>query len=314
MKFGSPAPATLTASELVAADLPLRQPILEPILARKSLAMLYGPPGVGKTFVALGIAWAAASGGTFLKWRATTPHQVLYIDGEMAALDIRQRLQLMGPPPPTLDLLIADLDARAVPDFADPAAPARLWGALRRRTRPALMVLDNLASLVGFRRNEPDSWSRIQHWLLAMRRSGTAVLVVHHASKKGGQRGSNRREDVLDLVMAMRRPPDYQPCQGARFELQFEKARGLFGEDADPIEARLVQDGDGVRWDWQPAHRGDVERVVALLKTGLDARHAARELGFSVAKAYRLRKRAIEAGFLSVTATARDGRTFRTSG
>ena len=59
---------------------------------------LYGPRGLGKTFVALGIAWAAASGASFLNWTASRPRRVLYIDGEMAAVDIRERLRLLGAP------------------------------------------------------------------------------------------------------------------------------------------------------------------------------------------------------------------------
>ena len=79
----------LSATELAAATLPAETPILAPILSTKSLALLYGPRGLGKTFVALGIARAAASGASFLGWRAPRPHRVLYIDGEMAAVDMR---------------------------------------------------------------------------------------------------------------------------------------------------------------------------------------------------------------------------------
>src|SRR5260221_4231180 len=102
-------PQRINAPALIGADLPARQLILDPILTTKSLALLYGPRGLGKTFVALGIAWAAASGGSFLGWRASRPHRVLYVDGEMAAVDMRRRLQLFGPVPPTLEFMLADL-------------------------------------------------------------------------------------------------------------------------------------------------------------------------------------------------------------
>src|SRR5260370_2715332 len=98
------------ASEFVAADLPERPPLLDPILSSNTLALLYGPRGLGKSFVALGIAWAAASGGSFLGWRANRPHRVLYVDGEMAAGDLRRRLQLFGAMPPTLDITHAGLN------------------------------------------------------------------------------------------------------------------------------------------------------------------------------------------------------------
>src|SRR5438128_11849314 len=76
-------PSVYGAEKILTANLPPRDMILDPILSTKSLAMIYAPRGVGKTHMALGIAWAAASGGTFLKWQAERPRQVLYIDGEM---------------------------------------------------------------------------------------------------------------------------------------------------------------------------------------------------------------------------------------
>src|SRR5260370_33998174 len=81
-------PSRQSASEFVAADLPERAALLDPILSSNSLALLYGPRGLGKSFLALGIAWAAASGTSFLDWRSRRPHRVLYIDGEMPAGDL----------------------------------------------------------------------------------------------------------------------------------------------------------------------------------------------------------------------------------
>jgi RecA-family ATPase len=54
------------ASDFARLVLPERITFLDPILSSKSLALLYGPRGLGKTFVALGIAWAAAAGASFL--------------------------------------------------------------------------------------------------------------------------------------------------------------------------------------------------------------------------------------------------------
>jgi hypothetical protein len=56
-----PLPRLLPATELMVADLPERKFLLDPILTSNTLALLYGPRGLGKTFVALGIAWAARS-------------------------------------------------------------------------------------------------------------------------------------------------------------------------------------------------------------------------------------------------------------
>jgi len=293
-----PLPRRLTAPDLMAADLPARQPILDPILSSKTLALLYGPRGLGKTFVALGIAWAAAQGSSFLGWKAERPHRVLYVDGEMAAVDMRERLRLMGSMPPTLEFLMADLHPAGLPDLGYWKGQCTLWENWGAQ-RPELLVLDNLASLVGFTRNDPDTWNDIQRWLMGLRRLDMAVLVVHHANKDGDQRGTSRREDVLDVVMSLRRPADYEPRDGARFEIHFEKARGLFGEATDPIEARLERNSLGeTRWTWRPAHVKAVERLARLLHDGLDMKQAAQELRLSLSKTYKLRKQAIELGLI----------------
>ncbi len=287
-------PTRLPAAELMVADLPERETILDPILATKSLALLYGPRGLGKTFVALGIAWAAASGGSFLNWRASRPHRVVYVDGEMAAVDMKQRLRLLGSAPPTLDFMLADLHTISPPDLATQQGQIRLmegWG------HPELVILDNLASLVGFKTGDSDAWSDLQRFLMMQRRFGRAMLVVHHANKGGQQRGTSRREDMLDLVLSLRRPSDYEPRDGARFEIHFDKARGLYGEATNPIEARLETDATGVaRWSWQPADLGELDRVVELLRAGLNPNQVARELGISKSKSYRLRQRAVKMG------------------
>jgi hypothetical protein len=68
-------PPPVAAPKLFDAELPQRQIRLDPILSNDTLAPLYGPRGLGKTFVALGMAWAAASGSSFLNWHAGRPLQ-----------------------------------------------------------------------------------------------------------------------------------------------------------------------------------------------------------------------------------------------
>ena len=94
-----------------------------------------------------------------------------------------------------------------------------------------------------------DAWVPMQNWLLQLRRQGVAVLLIHHAGTNGRQRGTSRREDALDTVIALRRPDDYSPEQGARFEVHFEKLRNRAeGAGAIPFEARVENVGNGIRW------------------------------------------------------------------
>lgn len=62
-------------------QLPAREALLAPWLCTQDLTMIYAPRGIGKTHVALGIAYAVASGNEFLRWKSPLPRGVLYIDG-----------------------------------------------------------------------------------------------------------------------------------------------------------------------------------------------------------------------------------------
>lgn len=281
----------LSAARLMDAVLPPTVDVLSPLLARNTSALVYGPAGVGKSFFALGIAWAAAAGGGFLGWHSRRPHRVLYVDGEMGAADMRARLALFGPPPATLDIFLPDLGRGPILDLARPESQVRMmegWG------DPDLVVLDSLSSLAGLRASDAERWDRLQLFLLRQREHRRAMLLVHHANKRGRQRGSTRREDALDLVIAPRRPRDWRPTDGARFEIAFEKARHLKGDAAEPLLAHLKTeagpDGDRACWHWTSGDR--LDRAVMLLKKGSTVKAMGRALGVSLPTAYRLRDEA----------------------
>src|SRR5262249_4308572 len=132
------------------------------------------------------------------------------------------------------------------------------------------VIADNLSTLCPtLKENDADSWTPVVEWELSLRRANKSVLLVHHAGKGGTQRGSSRKEDVLDTVISLRRPPDYSPAQGARFEVHFEKARGFYGPDAEPFEAQLVDR----EWRIGPIKSGDYpDTLKALHAQGMSIR------------------------------------------
>src|SRR5262249_35613176 len=65
--------------DFLAREIPPRKHLLAPILPEQGLAMAYGPRGLGKTHISVGIAVAVASGGRFLRWTAPKPAGVLMV-------------------------------------------------------------------------------------------------------------------------------------------------------------------------------------------------------------------------------------------
>ena len=213
-----------------------------PVLPEKGLAMLFAPRGVGKTYVALAMAYAIATAGKFLNWSAPTPRSVLYVDGEMPANEMQERMRRLvaahgGAYPDSLKVLSMDTqEAKASLNLA-----SELDQELVEQIDAEVLILDNRSTLVySGRENDAESWDAMQPWLLQLRRANRTVLLVDHAGRGGtAARGTSKREDVLDTIIHLKRPSDYEPDQGARFEVHLEKARGIYGDDAKPFEAQL---------------------------------------------------------------------------
>jgi len=250
---------SINIAELLTMNIPPRQPLLEPILTRQSLAMLYAWRGIGKSWLALSIGYAVATGSKLLRWNAPEPARVLYIDGELPASVLQSRMamiiQSFDNEPPGADyfqIITPDMQPDGVmPNLSDPKGQAAIDDHARHAD---LIIVDNLSTMARTgKENEGESWLPVQQWALQHRAQGRAILFVHHSGKGGQQRGSSRREDVLDTVISLKRPQDYDTKQGAAFELHFEKARNLTGDDAESLEVELQTIGDSIRWTWRTA-------------------------------------------------------------
>lgn len=282
------------AVDFIKQKLPPRRMILAPWLAEQSIVMIHAYRGTGKTHIALGAAGAIATAGEILGWQAPEALPVLYADGEMPGADMQDRVRGIlsrgrQPAPGFFRILTPDLQSGPMPNLATPRG--QLWLEPHLDGIKVLFV-DNISTLCnGGPENDSDSWLGTQEWALSLRRRGIATVFVHHSGKGGVQRGTSKREDVLDSVIALKRPDDYRADQGARFEVHFEKARGFFGRDAESFEATLETDEHGVPV-WTVAGLDDrlEERVNRLADEGLTQRQIADEVKKSAATVNRILK------------------------
>src|SRR5262249_4297271 len=88
----TPSSVTRTAAQFLSLDLPPRKMIISPWLPEKGTAMIYSPRGVGKTLLGMTSAYAIAVAADFLGFKIEEPRKVLYIDGEMPAQTMQERL------------------------------------------------------------------------------------------------------------------------------------------------------------------------------------------------------------------------------
>ncbi len=272
LERGATAPiVVLDIGDLLMYDFPPMETMLAPWLCKQHLSMVHAWRGVGKTHFALGVAYAVAGGGQFLKWKAEKPRRVVYIDGEMAGAAIKARVAAIvkstpdehEPPEGFLGIITPDTQHLPLPNLASRKGQETLAPYIADAD---LIVVDSLSCLMrGGAENESESWLPVENWALNLRRLGKTVLFVHHDGKKGQQRGTSRKEDVMDVVIQLEHTKDYQAEKGASFLVKFEKARHLTGDDTKNIEAALVKDEYGKQmWTCKDAELGMSERILAL--------------------------------------------------
>lgn len=292
----APALVSLDMGEFLSMSIPERGLLLSPVLPVQGIAIMYAPRGIGKTFAALSVAVAVASGGAVFNWHAPMPKRTLYVDGEMPATAMQSRLAAlisgMAVPPyalKNLAIITPDLQPCPMPDLSTMSGQAALEPSLKGVD---MVVLDNIATLCRTgKENESQSWQVMQSWLLDLRRRGITVLLIHHAGKSGDQRGTSAREDIMDTVISLRRPREYSMAEGARFEVHLTKARAILGDDAKSFEANLVTEGNALHWQIKDLEDVELEELRRLLSEGYSIRDCAEEMDKSKGAIQRLKKK-----------------------
>jgi RecA-family ATPase len=207
-----PAPyRTLPAAHVAERTAPLRW-LLDGLFLAGGAGILGGAPKTGKSFFALELAVAVASGtpgaGT---WAVGTPGPVLLLAAEDPLAVVVQRLTaLAAARARALATLPVDLIVEPLvrlPDGLD-----RLAATVAQR-RPVLLILDPLIRVHRADENSAPEMAQILDGLRTLARdSGCAVLLVHHARKAPagpspghGLRGSSDLHAFGDSNLYLRR-------------------------------------------------------------------------------------------------------------
>jgi hypothetical protein len=173
-------PETVSAADLMAAELPPVRWVVPGVLP-EGVTLLAGKPKLGKSWLALGICVAVASGGVALGTKQVERGEVLYL----ALEDNRRRLQkrlgkmLSGPAPDGLEM------ATAWPKLDEGGVEA-LSAWLEERPDARLVAVDTLAKTRPRTRGQnvyQEDYSALEELLPLAAEHGVAVVVVHHTRK-----------------------------------------------------------------------------------------------------------------------------------
>ncbi|MGF1660588.1 MAG: AAA family ATPase [Rubrimonas sp.] len=245
------------------------------VIPAPSFAVLYGSPGAGKSFCALSLSLAVASGSPWLG-RETRRAPVLYIAAE-GVLGLKLRLRAHRekygvPPPSTADMRFV---ASAI-EIMNPEHVAALLAQFNAAGfRPGLIVVDTLARVaLGADENSASAMGLVVDGFDALRReTGAAVLVLHHDKKGGGaERGSSALRGAADVMIKCEALGDGKAV-GVTLECDKMKDAEPFGLITAGLESVKLPDGSSslvvtLPGDFLAQFRAaHAEKILDLLRT-----------------------------------------------
>lgn len=184
--------------------------LIDGMLRPGELAVLYGQPGSGKTFVALDIGMCVTT-GRFWCDRATRIGRVLYIAAEgLTGLGDRSRAWAVeNIPDPEADPW-TNFNVLGEPvQFLEGGVENLLSVLALLPWKPVLIIVDTLARcFVGGEENSSKDMGRFVAACDQLRNeTGATVLVVHHTAKdKSSERGSSALRGAADAMFEVASP------------------------------------------------------------------------------------------------------------
>ncbi len=170
---------------------PARSWLIEGLLEARTLSIMAGPPGVGKSFLALDMACCIQSGKPW-HGRAVDQGDVLYLGAEGIGLESRliawEHLNQIG----VVDLLLSECRGQDLADQAESFA-ALMEELPRVSDNLKLIVIDTLSKLSKADENIASEVGKVFRHVDQLRLlTQAAVLLVHHTGWKSDQqlRGS----------------------------------------------------------------------------------------------------------------------------
>jgi len=307
--------ATCPASGLVNLTVPKREKILGEWFMQGDLGFIFGPRGLGKTWLSLYLGRQCAQGGNVGDWPVHKSCRVLYVDGEMSLDSIRERdVSFSTKPADGIFYLQHEVLFHLTGKVLNLSNPI-VQGALLEKCQEdkiEVLILDNLSCLfTGIRENDADAWELVLPWLLDLRRNRIAVVFIAHAGRNGYMRGTSRREDAAFWIIQLTAAKDDGEMQsGARFVARFVKNRNATEADCPPLEWHFnLPKGETLcRVNWKKISTTQIFRE--LIEDGLtNCKDIAEEMGITKGQVSKLATKAFADGWLK-----KNGRDYERTG
>jgi hypothetical protein len=263
--------AALSASSwLQRTTLPVTR-LLGDLITTTTRAFIVGRTGLGKTLLGLAFAVGMACGTGFLHWRSSRPARVIYIDGEMPAELLIQRIadaaERVGHPDLVENLMVFSLeDAEAIAErwpmlgmfeSLNTEEGQNFIKRLCTALRPDVIIFDNVQALLTGVQKEEETWIPVLplvQWL-TKQRVGQLWFdhTGHNSDRQYGTAVKAWRFDLVGILTPL--PEGEREPQETAFTLSFDhpgKARRRTPQNWAEFAAQIIRLRDG-QWTGEPA-------------------------------------------------------------
>lgn len=186
--------------------------VVEKLIAESSVNVWFGQWGAKKTWAAIDLAVCVASGKQWLGM-ATEPCNVLIVDEESGDTRLANRIkdtmrgelgQLANASVPIKSVSLAQFNLLKRPDDAD------LLARLVLELDAKLVIIDALADVMlgGDENAVKDTQPVFANLRFIAELTGAAFIVIHHANKLGGYRGSSAIAGAIDTLLSVESKQD----------------------------------------------------------------------------------------------------------
>ena len=193
----------LTVEELMEKEAK-RDYLIPDVLPHPSVVLVYGAGGDGKSTAAWALAGHIASGKPFKVRGADVPVEqgpVLLLNGDQGLPQLKEQLIEADFPVNSDTYIRSDWHLRRYAQFIK----------LMERYKPKLVVIDSLIGCSGgaaFDENKSEFATPL-YWLTKNNGQlfpATTILIIHHANKNGGFRGTSAIRDAVDETWSLQNP------------------------------------------------------------------------------------------------------------
>lgn len=175
----------LTPAAWAARELPPPDYLMGELFSTTSRVLLAADTGLGKSMLALALAFAMRLGRDFLHWKAHRPARVLVLDGEMPRDLLQERIRLacewFGTKPPNDGLFILSReDVENMPPLDSPEGGEWLFSVIEAVGGVDFLVLDNVMCLTAGDLREETTWRELVPLSRELSRRKVGQLWLHH--------------------------------------------------------------------------------------------------------------------------------------